>query len=334
MRPLDYDLPEDRIAQRPLADRAASKLLHLDPSSGRVAHLAFRDAPTLLREGDLLVLNDTRVTALRLIGAKPSGAQVEFFLLRPAGQDRFEALVRPGRKLRPGATAEFEGGITGRVEALLPDARRLVSLHHPRGLDRALESVGRVPLPPYIHELLDDPERYQTVYARTPGSTAAPTAGLHFTDAILEAIEARGASIAFVTLDVGLDTFRPIQADDLDDHPMHGERCAVPEATAEAVAACKGRVVAVGTTSVRTLETFSKGPRAIEPGEAVSRLFIRPGYRFLSVDGMFTNFHMPRTTMLSMLAAMAGEENVLRAYSEALENGYRFLSFGDSMVLL
>lgn len=334
MRPLDYTLPEDRIAQRPLDDRASSKLLHLDRKSGRIAHLVFRDVPTLLREGDLLVLNDTRVTALRLVGAKPTGGAVEFFLLRPAGPDRFEALVRPGRRLPPGATATFGGGLTGRVEDVLAEGRRLVSLQHPDGLGPALARAGRVPLPPYIREELEDPERYQTVYARTPGSTAAPTAGLHFTEEILEAVTGRGVQLAAVTLDVGLDTFRPVQSDSLEDHPMHGERCSVSEETAKAVAACRGRVIAVGTTSVRTLETFAKGHRRLEPGERVSRLFIRPGYRFQAVDGMFTNFHMPRTTMLAMLAAMAGEGPVLAAYGAALQSDYRFLSFGDSMAIL
>lgn len=331
---MEYHLPEDRIAQHPLADRSASKLLHLDPTTGAIEHLSFRDAPTLLNEGDLLVLNDTRVTALRLIGQKPTGAQAEFFLLQPAGPDRYEALVKPGRKLPVGAQVEFEAGLTGRIEALLPGARRLVSLHHPSGVAQALANAGRVPLPPYIHEALDDPERYQTVYSRTPGSTAAPTAGLHFTEEVLGAIRSRGVGFAFVTLDVGLDTFRPMQTEDPNEHPIHGERCTVSEATAQAVATCAGRVIAVGTTSVRTLETFSRAPRVLEPGETVSRLFIRPGYRFQSVDGMFTNFHMPRTTMLLMLEAMAGVQNLARAYSEALENDYRFLSFGDSMAVL
>lgn len=331
---MNYHLPPERIAQRPLADRAASKLLHLERATGRVHHRAFRDAPSLLEAGDLLVLNDTRVSALRLLGRKPTGAQVEFFLLKAIGPGTFEALVRPGKRLQPGSVVHFDDGLEGTVEAILPDTRRRVRLAHPTDLGSALQTYGRVPLPPYIHETLEDPLRYQTVYARTDGSTAAPTAGLHFTSEILQAMRGKGVETAFVTLDVGLDTFRPIETQNLDEHPMHGERCAVSEGTAEAVANCRGRVVAVGTTAVRTLETFAAGPRRVQAGETVSKLFLRPESTLQVVDGMFTNFHMPRTTMLLMLAAMAGSEPVARAYQEALDGGYRFLSFGDSMLIL
>ena len=331
---MDYHLPPERIAQRPLADRAASKLLHLERATGKVHHRAFRDAPGLLEAGDLLVLNDTRVSALRLLGHKPTGAEVEFFLLNGLGQGVFEALVRPGRRLKPGSLVLFDGGLAGTVEAILPHGRRRVRLTHPTDLPAALASAGRVPLPPYIHETLEDPGRYQTVYARTDGSTAAPTAGLHFTPELLDAIRARGVDIAFVTLDVGLDTFRPIAAENLDDHRMQGERCCLPTETARAIERCTGRIVAVGTTAVRTLETFARGPRRVEPGERVSRLFLRPESTLQVVDGMFTNFHMPRTTMLLMLAAMAGTEAVSAAYQEALAHDYRFLSFGDAMLIL
>ena len=330
----DYLLPAERIAQQPLADRAASKMLHLDRATGQVHHRVFRDCPSLLREGDLLVLNDTRVSAVRLLGQKPTGAAVEFFLLRDRGNGLYETLVKPGRRLRPGSVVEFEQGLAGRVEAQMPDSRRLVLLTHPTSVPEALAAVGRVPLPPYIHEELQDPDRYQTVYARTDGSSAAPTAGLHFTPEILDAIRDLGVALSTVTLDVGLDTFRPIEAENVDDHPMQGERCRVPDDTAEAVANCRGRVIAVGTTTVRTLETFARGPRRLEPGETVSKLFLKPGSEFQIVDGMFTNFHMPRTTMLLMLAALAGPEAVLAAYREALAADYRFLSFGDSMLVL
>ena len=331
---MDYHLPPERIAQRPLADRAASKLLHLERATGRVHHRAFRDAPALLEPGDLLVLNDTRVSALRLLGRKPTGAEVEFFLLKETAPGTYEALVRPGKRLQPGSRVLFGDGLEGTVDAILPDTRRQVTLTHPLGLDQALRTYGRVPLPPYIHETLEDPERYQTVYARTDGSTAAPTAGLHFTREILDAIRQKGVKTAFVTLDVGLDTFRPIEAANLDDHPMHGERCSLPEETAEAIHNCTGRIVAVGTTAVRTLETFALGPGQVAPGETVSKLFLRPESNLQIVDGMFTNFHMPRTTMLLMLAAMAGTEPVAHAYQQALDGDYRFLSFGDSMLIL
>lgn len=328
-----YELPERLIAQTPLAERTASRLLVLPRDSGAVRHLTFMDVPSLLREGDLLILNDTRVSALRLMGQKPTGAEIEALLLAEERPGTFIALMRPGRRLRKGARVLFED-LSATVEEELPDGRRRLTFDfHPELSDR-LHQIGTVPLPPYIHAALDDPERYQTVIARTPGSAAAPTAALHFTPDLLDRIRAEGVQTATVTLNVGIDTFRPVESEVLDEHVMHGETCEVPAETAEAVARCRGRIVAVGTTSVRTVETFAQGPRRLSTGRRVSRLFIRPGYRWQIVDGMFTNFHLPRTTMLMMLSAMVGRERLLAAYDEAIQEGYRFLSFGDSMLVL
>ncbi|MBS1724438.1 MAG: tRNA preQ1(34) S-adenosylmethionine ribosyltransferase-isomerase QueA [Armatimonadetes bacterium] len=323
----DYELPEELIAQRPLEDRAASRLLHLDRSSGAVSHLTFRQGLDLLREGDLLVLNDTRVSARRLHGRRATGAKVEALVMSARGS-LFEALVKPAKRLRPGETIEFDSGPRALVVEDLGDGKKLLEF------DRPLDHSGTVPLPPYVHESLQDEERYQTVYASTPGSSAAPTAGLHFTLDLLEGLRQRGVQTATVTLDVGLDTFRPVMVEEIDQHVMHGEVCTVSEETAEAVATCKGRIIAVGTTTVRTLESFANGPRSIASGSLVSRLFIRPGYKFRVIDGMFTNFHMPRTTMMMMISAMAGRDAVLAAYREAVQLRYRFLSFGDSMLIV
>ncbi|MFI5386632.1 MAG: tRNA preQ1(34) S-adenosylmethionine ribosyltransferase-isomerase QueA [Fimbriimonadales bacterium] len=331
---LDYDLPEEAIAQTPLADRAASKLLWLHRDTGEIEDRAFRDVVDILQPRDLLVLNDTRVTALRLLGEKPTGGQVELLLLKEVAPSNFEALAKPGRRLRPGAEIRFEGGLTASVVENLPEGRKRVVFAPDPDLADKLRHLGRVPLPPYVKRPIDDPERYQTVYARAAGSAAAPTAGLHFTREILDQLEAKGVRIAKVTLDVGLDTFRPITALDPLQHQIHGETCQLPEETRRAIAEAKGRIVAVGTTAVRTLESFAIGPREVEAGSKNTRLFITPGFRFQIVDGMFTNFHMPRTTMLMMISAMAGEGAVRRAYEHALAGGYRFLSFGDSMLIL
>lgn len=325
---LDYDLPEDRIAQSPLADRAASKLLWLHRDSGRIEDRAFREVVQILQPGDLLVVNDTRVTAKRLLGQKASGGRVEALLLRDLGEGRFEALVRPAKRLRVGTPIFFDE-IRATVEVELPEGRRELRFE----TEPALERFGEVPLPPYIHARLADPERYQTVYGKRAGSAAAPTAGLHFTPAILADLQAGGVNVASVTLDVGLDTFRPISGEP-EGHEMHGETCEVPPETAEAIERAKGRIVAVGTTTVRTLESLATGRRQVEPGRRETRLFITPGFPFQVVDGMFTNFHMPRTTMLLMIGAMAGPEAIHSAYLHALASEYRFLSFGDSMLIL
>lgn len=328
----DYNLPESAIAQHPLEDRASSRLLYLHKESGEIEHRAFRDVVEILRPGDLLVLNNTRVTSFRLFGKKTTGGNVELLALRQIDQERYECLLKPGRRLQPGAEIVFASDLRAVVEANLEEGRKLVRLVS-SDLSSALSRASSTPLPPYIHSSLADSERYQTVYAQTPGSAAAPTAGLHFTREILKALREKGVDTAWVTLDVGIDTFRPVQVDDPAEHPIHGEVCALPPETAEAVEKCAGRIIAVGTTSVRTLETFSVGNRKVEPGRINTRLFIRPGYKFKIIDGMFTNFHMPRTTMLMMISALAEQEAVMRAYDGALKSGYRFLSFGDSMLI-
>lgn len=320
------------IAQSPLADRSSSKLLHLH-RDGSIEHRGFREVVGILAPGDLLVLNDTRVSALRLFGHKKTGGRIELLLLKELSDGTYEALAKPGNRLQPGTVASFENGLACTFEENLGDGRKRVRFDG-AGIPEKLREVGKVPLPPYIRRQIEDPERYQTVYNSRPGSAAAPTAGLHFTRPILEQLEANGIGLARVTLSVGLDTFRPVQSENLDEHAMHGELCSVPEETVRAVANCKGRVIAVGTTTVRTLESFATGPRELDSGEKTTAIFIRPGYQFKIIDGMFTNFHMPRTTMLIMLSALVQREHLLRAYLEALAESYRFLSFGDSMLIL
>ncbi len=333
---LDYTLPDEAIAQHPLADRAASKLLWLHRESGAIEDRQFRDVVGMLLPGDLLVLNDTRVTALRLFGEKPTGGKIELLLLKETASGDFEALAKPGKRLRPGDLILLGDGLQAEVIANLEEGRKLVRFKPDPGLQTKLAKLCRVPLPPYIHEELKDAERYQTVYAQltSPGSAAAPTAGLHFTEELLAALKSKGVEIVRVTLDVGLDTFRPITAENPLEHQIHGESCRLPEKTRLAIEKTKGRIIAVGTTAVRTLETFATGHRQVEAGRRDTRLFIAPGYQFQIVDGMFTNFHMPRTTMLLMISALAGRERVMAAYTRALAQDYRFLSFGDSMLIL
>lgn len=331
----DYHLPERLIAQEPLEDRAASRLLHLARGTGEVQHRNFREVPDLLREGDVLVMNDTRVTALRLMGHKPTGAEVEALLLEDAPEPyAFIALMRPGKRLQPGSQVEFAEGLVATVLEDLGDGKKKIRFEPIPDFHVRLQQFGKVPLPPYIGKDLDAPERYQTVYAATGGSSAAPTAGLHFTHEILQTLEARGVRLAKVTLDVGIDTFRPVMVENIADHKMHGERCRVSEETAETVNSAAGRVIAVGTTSVRTLETHAVGPRRVAPGETISHLFITPGYEWKIVHGMFTNFHLPKTTMMMMISALVSKEQLMEAYAQAVEREYRFLSFGDSMLIL
>jgi len=285
-------------------------------------------------EGDLLVLNDTRVSAVRLFGEKPTGGAVEALLLREEESGVYEALLRPGKRLKPGQQIQFEGGLEAQVTADLDEGRKLLTFKQADDLREKIATFGLAPLPPYIHEKLADKERYQTVYGTTAGSAAAPTAGLHFTPEILAELETKGVRTSKVTLHVGLDTFRPVQTDDPAQHPIHGETCDLSQKTASNIALSSGRIIAVGTTTVRTLESFANGRRSVDPGSKTSRLFIRPGFDFKIVDGMFTNFHMPRTTMMMMISALAGRDNVMKAYDEAVAKGYRFLSFGDSMLIL
>ena len=330
----DYELPEDLIAQTPLTDRAASRLLHLDRRTGQIEHRLFRECACLLEPGDVLVMNNTRVNAWRFIGEKSTGAKVEILALKELEPGIFECLVKPAKRLKLNDPIRISDDLTAELVGPGVDAIRHIRFSSTKDVYRAMDAVGNVPLPPYITETLDDRERYQTVVAQHPGSAAAPTAGLHFTEEILSGLREHGVEIAEVTLHVGIDTFRPIQVDDVTNHQMHGEICEVTPATAELINSRKGRLIAVGTTSVRTLETFTNEQGIINSGRQESRIFIKPGYQFRAVDGMFTNFHLPKTTMLLMISALTGRENILRAYDQAVENRYRFLSFGDSMLIL
>ncbi|MBL1150760.1 MAG: tRNA preQ1(34) S-adenosylmethionine ribosyltransferase-isomerase QueA [Armatimonadetes bacterium] len=328
----DYDLPEEAIAQAPAEPRDSSRLMVIDRYEKRVEHRIFRDIVHELEPDDVLVVNDTRVSALRVYGTKATGGRVELLLMQNIGDSAFEALVSPGRRLQPGAVIRIGGG-RAIVEDVTPDGRRIVRFDDATPWREALAQLGETPLPPYIHDRTADPDRYQTVYSAIPGSSAAPTAGLHFTEEVLERIREKGVRIARVTLDVSLDTFRPIRSEDPADHKMHGERWTVSEEAAETINDCKGSVIAVGTTSVRTLESAAVDTRRVAAGSGVTTLFITPGYEFQAVDGLITNFHMPRTTMLLLVAALCGREMLMASYETALSEGYRFLSFGDSMFI-
>ncbi|HJP82425.1 MAG TPA: tRNA preQ1(34) S-adenosylmethionine ribosyltransferase-isomerase QueA [Fimbriimonadaceae bacterium] len=330
----DYDLPEELIAQAPLANRADSRLIFLNRCTGDIQDLHFRDVVDILQPGDLLVRNETRVTAKRLFGRRPTGATVEALLMREIGDRAFEAMVKPGKRLKPGSVIEFESGLRATVEADLEEPLKRINFDPAPDLRERLDAVGRVPLPPYIHGFSGDAEQYQTVYAKKGGSAAAPTAGLHFTPGLIHKLENKGVQITDVSLDVSLDTFRPVTVDVLQDHPMHGEICRIPEGAANAINQAEGRIIAVGTTSVRTLESFAVGKRKVRSGEMRTSLFIRPGYDWQVIDGMFTNFHLPRTTMLAMISALAGRDRIFHAYHHAIQHHYRFLSFGDSMLIL
>ena len=349
MPPFEYELPAGRIAAYPAPRRRDARLLALHRATGRVQHLRFRDLPGLLAPDDLLVVNDTRVLPARLLGRKPTGAAAEVLLLRPAprppdnGSRTWEALVRPGAKLKPGRTVQVAPELSVRILDGLPGGERLVRLETQLPVREALSRFGRVPLPPYLNRE-DEPldrERYQTVYARREGSVAAPTAGLHFDEELLEAVEARGARRCAVTLHVGPGTFRPVEVEDPADHRMHAESFQVPESAAEAHFRCRargGRVWAVGTTVVRALES-AWTPTADRPGrvravQGATDLFIRPPYDFRAVDCLVTNFHLPRSTLLMLVSAFGGVEQVRRAYREAVDAGYRFYSYGDAMAVL
>ena len=332
-----FDLPEELIAQTPLQRRDASRLLHLDKETGELEHAHFYDLPKYLRPGDCLVLNDSRVLPARLIGARPSGGTVELVLLRDLGEGKWECLSRPGRKTRPGQELIFgDGELTGTVLEVIEGGNRIVQFHYEGIFLEVLERLGKMPLPPYIREELQDAERYQTVYSRELGSAAAPTAGLHFTKELLAQIEAMGVKVAYVTLHVGLGTFRPVKEEEIEDHPMHAEFCIIPERTAQIVNETKragGRVVSVGTTSCRTLESFAKEDGTLEPCSGWTNIFIYPGYRFKCIDALVTNFHLPESTLIMLVSALAGREHVLHAYEVAVQERYRFFSFGDAMFI-
>lgn len=329
-----FDLPEKLIAQTPIAQRDHSRLLHIDKITGELEHRHFFDLPEYLDEGDCLVLNDSRVLPARLIGCRPTGGSVELVLLRDLGDGRWECLSRPGRKTKPGTEIIFGNGeLTATVESVAEGGNRIVKFHYEGIFLETLERLGKMPLPPYIKEELSDSERYQTVYSKELGSAAAPTAGLHFTEELLDAIRAKGVRVCFVTLHVGLGTFRPVKEDEIEDHEMHSEFCIVPEETARIVTETKrngGRVFAVGTTSCRTLESFAADDGTLAPNSGWTDIFIYPGYRFKCVDALVTNFHLPESTLIMLVSALAGRENVLNAYKVAVEKEYRFFSFGDA----
>lgn len=336
----DYELPPEAIAQQPVEPRDAARLLVLDRSGRRTDHRRFRDLPGLLNPGDLLVMNDSRVIPARLLGRRghPGGGRIEVLLLRRVAPDSWEALVRPGRRVPVGTTIFFgRGELVGEVVSATDFGGRVIVFAYEGDWGELLHRLGRTPLPPYIHAPLADPERYQTIYAREEGSVAAPTAGLHFTTDLFARLAASGIGTASLTLHVGLGTFRPVTAARVEEHVMHEEFYTIPEATARAVAETRargGRVVAVGTTSVRALESSADADGRIAAGSRAAGIFIYPGYRFRAVDALITNFHLPRSTLLMLVAAFAGRERILGAYREALAEGYRFYSFGDAMLIL
>ncbi len=346
----DYDLPEDRIAQNPAERRDASRLMHLTRAGGGIAHRTFSDLPALLRADDVLVLNDTRVLCARLLGEKigegrgpdAPGAQAEVLCLSQPDAARepdvWRALVRPGRKLPPGTRVRLAGGHVVEIGARIEDGMRLVRLSADIPQEALFERCGRLPLPPYIKQTRADDARYQTVYADAAKrqSVAAPTAGLHFTEALLDELRAMGVETEYVTLDVGIGTFRPMKVRDVREHRMHSERCRIGAEQAERLNRARAagrRIVAVGTTSVRTLESFAGAQGRIAAGERETDIFIRPGYAFRAVDALITNFHLPRSTLLMLVAAFAGYAYAMRAYAEAVRSGYRFFSFGDAMLI-
>lgn len=332
-----FDLPEELIAQTPIQQRDHSRLLYMDRQTGELEHRHFFELPDYLHEGDCLVLNNSRVLPARLIGCRPTGGSIELVLLRDLGDNRWECLSRPGRKTRPGTEIFFGNGeLKAVVEAVTDGGNRIVKFSYEGIFLEVLERLGKMPLPPYIKEELEDSERYQTVYSSELGSAAAPTAGLHFTKELLAQIEAKGIKVCYVTLHVGLGTFRPVKEENIEDHPMHSEFCIIPEATARAVTETKkngGRVIAVGTTSCRTLESFAEPDGSLKATSGWTDIFIYPGYSFKCIDALVTNFHLPESTLIMLVSALAGRENILNAYKTAVAEKYRFFSFGDAMFI-
>ena len=333
----DFYLPEELIAQTPLEKRDNSRLLHLDKNTGKIEHKHFYDIKQYIRPGDCLVLNDSRVLPARLIGTRPTGGAVELVLLKDLGDNCWECLSRPGRKTKPGQELIFGNGeLTAVVQDLTQGGNRIVKFAYKGIFLEILERLGKMPLPPYIKEELQDSERYQTVYSKELGSAAAPTAGLHFTKELLSEIEDMGVSICCVTLHVGLGTFRPVKAENIEDHDMHSEFCIIPEETAKTVNDTKkagGRVIAVGTTSCRTLESFTTDDGVLQATSGWTNIFIYPGYKFKCIDALITNFHLPESTLIMLVSALAGREHILNAYKTAVNEKYRFFSFGDAMFI-
>ena len=332
-----FYLPEELIAQTPLERRDASRLLCLDKVSGTTEHRVFSELPELLRPGDCLVMNDSRVLPARLMGARETGGAVEVLLLRDLGGGRWECMTRPGRKAKPGTRLIFGGGeLEAEVLEVAEGGNRIIEFKYDSIFLEVLERLGRMPLPPYIKAELEDGERYQTVYSRELGSAAAPTAGLHFTKELLAKIAEKGVRECFVTLHVGLGTFRPVKAEDIEEHEMHSEFCIIPEETARIITETKragGRIVCVGTTSCRTVESFANEDGTMDAKSGWTNIFIYPGYKFKCLDALITNFHLPESTLIMLVSALAGREHVLAAYKEAVEKRYRFFSFGDAMFI-
>lgn len=338
-----YDLPPELIAQTPLPQRDGSRLMVLDKETGAWSHRYFFELPSLLRKGDCLIMNDSRVIPARLLGSRVHpdgtlGGACEVLLLTEREDNLWECLVRPGRKLRVGTGISFgKGELTCEIVSETPDGGRLVRFHYQGIFLEILERLGRMPLPPYIKAELRDPDRYQTVYARVNGSAAAPTAGLHFTRALMEKLQDAGIAIGYITLHVGLGTFRPVQEEDLTEHDMHAEYCSISPETAHLICrtrASGGRVICVGTTSCRTLESWAAEDGSVEPRAGWTNIFIYPGYRFKVTDALITNFHLPESTLIMLVSALAGREHVLQAYQEAVRQHYRFFSFGDAMLII
>lgn len=333
-----YDLPQELIAQTPLERRDSSRLLVLHKTDGAIEHRHFYDILDYLHEGDCLVMNDSRVIPARLLGKRvPSGGAVEVLLLTDKGDGIWECLVKPGRKLHEGAEISFgDGALTATVKEVLETGNRLVQFHYEGIFLEILERLGKMPLPPYIKEELQDGERYQTVYSKVNGSAAAPTAGLHFTKELLAEIAAKGVKLAYVTLHVGLGTFRPVKAEEITEHHMHSEFCMISRETAELLNETKrnhGRIVCVGTTSCRTLESLAEEDGTFSEKSAWTDIFIYPGYHFKAMDALITNFHLPESTLIMLVSAFAGYDHVMNAYQEAVQNRYRFFSFGDAMLI-
>lgn len=333
-----FDLPEELIAQDPLEDRSSSRLLVLDKDTGKMEHHVFKDILDFLHEGDCLVLNNTKVIPARLMGVKAdTGATIEVLLLKRRENDIWETLVKPGKKARPGAVISFGNGIlTGKVLDIVEEGNRLIQFSYEGIFEEVLDRLGEMPLPPYITHKLQDKNRYQTVYAKYEGSAAAPTAGLHFTKELLAKVEEKGVKIAYVTLHVGLGTFRPVKEENVLEHHMHSEFYQVTPEAAELINSTKaagGRVICVGTTSCRTIESAANEEGKVIPGCDNTEIFIYPGYRFKVLDNLITNFHLPESTLIMLVSALAGKEHVLAAYKTAIDKKYRFFSFGDAMFI-
>lgn len=333
-----YDLPERLIAQTPVEPRDHSRLLVLDRADGSLAHKHFYDLPDYLNPGDVLVINHTKVLPARLYARRETGALIEVLLVQQVDMQHWKALVKPGRKARPGTRLFFEGDLlAGEVVEVVEEGMRLIRFDYQGNFMEILDKLGTMPLPPYIHEQLKDPSRYQCVYAKDPGSAAAPTAGLHFTEELLEKIRAKGVNIAEVLLNVGLGTFRPVKVENIEEHQMHSEYYEIDEPTARLINDCRangGRIVSVGTTSTRTLETVSTEDGLVHAGSGWTQKFIYPGYHYKAVDALVTNFHLPGSTLMMLVSAFAGREQIMRAYQTAVAEEYRFFSFGDAMLIL